>query len=88
MSVSLSTKGLIQQRAQIPAVIFLQTFLVLFFQDKCCNFHYYSKSFAFINLLNLFVFNKHFWVKIFYHLPRTDQHELSFSYIQTKFIGP
>ena len=65
MSVSLSTKGLIRRRAQIPAVIFLQTYLVLFFR---------------VNVGPL--------LKIFYHLPRTNQRELSFSYIQTMFIGP
>jgi hypothetical protein len=35
ISVSLSTKGLTQRIAEIPAVIFLQIFSVLLFQDKC-----------------------------------------------------
>ena len=35
MSVSLSTKDLTRRIAEIPAVIFLQIFSELLFQDKC-----------------------------------------------------
>ena len=47
----------LRRRARILLVIFLHTFLVYIFQDKCWS-TIIPRVFAFIDLLNLFVFNE------------------------------